>query len=734
MTFNKFIVASIIVGSISPIVSPRLWASGDDMIAKVAPYVYPANKSKGIPAMLYMPDGLSYLKLSSDGKTVGRYETSTAKLIETVLDVANTRTSSIDEIEGISLSADGKKLLVYTDSQPIYRHSFKAKYYVFEIRRNILAPVSVNHEYQQAPVISPDGRMVAFVADNNIIIKKLDYDNEVVVTTDGKKNAIINGVPDWTYEEEFATDCSMTWASDNSGLCYLKYNEENVPTYNFPLYEGDCGETREYALYPGTFSYKYPVAGETNSRVSVHYYNVENRTNRQITLNGRDIEYIPRILYAGVAERLMVVTLNRAQNKMELVAANPKSGVAKVIHTETSKTWIRPATYQKMEFGAETFVMQSNRSGYNHLYIYDYNGNQRRQITSGDWNVTDYYGSDARGFHYYQSTSSGPLNRVVSKIDANGKEVQLSVNEGWAVASFSPTKANYVINYSNATTPPNYILYDSKNKQVSSIENNDSLTEIAKTLPAKEFFSFTSDGVSLNGYIIKPEGFDSSKKYPVIMWQYSGPSSQEVVNRWKLDWDVVAAKNGFVVVCVDGRGTGGREASFEDVVYRRLGHYETIDQINAARYVASLPWVDADAIGIAGWSYGGYEALMAASAAGDNPFSAVVAIAPVTDWRYYDTVYGERFMLTPAENAENYEASAPINHIDNLKCPLLIMSGTADDNVHLSNTIEYVARLVGKRKSCDMMIFPNMNHSINDCGARAVVYGKMLEFFSQKLK
>lgn len=705
-----------------------------DMVSSVESYVFPANKPKFAPEMTYMPDGLSYLTLSADGKTVSRYGTEKGELIETLLDVTKTRISKIDKIEGFSLSDNGEKLLVYTDSEPIYRNSFKARYYVFDVKRNILKPLSEKFERQQVPAFSPDGRMVVFAAQNNLYIKKLDYDNEIAITDDGKLNSIINGVPDWTYQEEFATMSSISWSPDNSAICYIKYDETAVPVYGFPVYEGACEPKTSYALYPGYFSYKYPVAGQPNSTVSVYCYNIENRTTKKVAVPTANMEYITRIAYAYSPERLMVVTLNRAQNKMEIYAANPKSTVAHPILTETSDSWISPSSYEQISWQPDGFVMQSPRDGYNHLYLYAYNGTQQRQLTSGQWNVTAYYGKDQSGNHYFQSTSQGPLNRVVSKVDAKGKISDLSSTDGTVSASFSPGMAFYTLLSSDAVTPPFQVLFNLKGKSLRVLENNDSLRAVASTLPQKEFFKFQSDGVDLNGYVIKPADFDSSRKYPVIMWQYSGPGSQQVLNKWQLDWDVAAAMNGFAVVCVDGRGTGGRDRAFETSVYRRLGKLETIDQINAARYVVSLPWVDADRIGIAGWSYGGYESLMCASAEGDNPFAAAVAIAPVTDWRYYDTVYSERYMLTPRENEAGYNESAPVNRISGVRCPLLIMSGTADDNVHLSNTMEYVARLVSSKKLCDMMLFPNMNHSINQCGARAVVYGKMLDFFNKNLK
>lgn len=712
-------------------VALNAWGA-DPIVEQIRPYVYPQSVAASPAKMVYAPDCLSYYQIDEDGAKINRYDTNTGDLIETALDVTHTRNASIGSVESFTLSLDGSKMLVYEESTPIYRRSFKAAYYVFEIKRNILKPLSTKYEQQQIPLFSPDGRMVAFVAEGNIIVKKLDYDNEVAVTDDGAANIIRNGLPDWTYEEEFGATSAMTWSPDNEQLCFLKFNESRVPTYSMTLYQGDCNPQPQYALYPGEYRYKYPVAGEPNSKVSLHVYDVENRTIKEIALGSTPPEYIPRITYAYSPDRLMVVTLNRAQNQMDVYSVNPKSTVAKNILTERSNTWISPAAYEDIKWETDGWVMQSERSGYNHLYKYTYAGALQRQITSGDWNVTAYYGADGAGNHYFQSTSTSPLDRTVEVIDAKGTRRQLSPLSGSASAEFSPEMNVYTIGYSNTTTPPVYTLYNIKHKKLRVLEDNAELALTAKELAPKEFFTMESDGVKLNGYMIRPANYVSGKRYPVIMWQYSGPGSQEVLNRWQLTWEQMAAEMGFGVVCVDGRGTGGRDAAFSHIVYRNLGHYETIDQVNAARYVASLDWVDPQRIGIAGWSYGGYETLMAASDK-SAPYSAAVAIAPVTDWRYYDTVYAERYMLTPKENEDGYNESAPINRVKQLGCPLLMMHGSSDDNVHLANTMEYASHLIADGNFCDMLIFPGMNHSINGCDTRAVVYGKMLSFFNQHL-
>lgn len=695
------------------------------------------NTPKSVAAWQYTPDGTSYMTVSPDGKRIVKHEIASGKELETLFDLTHTRETTITDFQGYTLSPDGTKILVWRNKKMIYRRSFDAEYFVYEIRSRLLKPLSTEHSRQQSPIFSPDGRMVAFVADNNIYIKKLDYGSEVAVTKDGEKNKIINGVPDWTYEEEFTTSCAMTWAPDNMTLCYLKSNESEVPTFTFPLYEGTCEPMPEYAIYPGQFTYKYPVAGEKNSVVSLHSYDVETRKVKDITFSDTSIEYIPKIAYGPTADKLMVATLNRDQTRMELYCVNPKSTIAKSILVEKWNAWLDPMTYEDLHFLDNFFVVYSCRSGYQHLYTYNYNGVLQRQLTSGNYDVTAYYGYNAASdCHFYGSTSTGAINRVVSKVDAKGRVTNLTPENGYAVASaWSPKKDYCIINYSNATTVPKYTLCaTTKDKTARTLEDNAKYQQRWESAPKAEFFTMTTDdGLSLNGYIIKPTGFDAQKRYPVIMSQYSGPGSQEVLNRWKIGAENYFARAGYVVVCVDGRGTGGRGRAFSDVVYKRLGYYESMDQIAAANYAASLPYVDANRIAIYGWSYGGYEAIMAASQP-NAPYAAAVAVAPVTDWRYYDTVYAERYMLTPQQNAEGYKLSSTLPIIRNRKCPLLIMHGTADDNVHIFNAVQYAGAAQEVGCWADFFMFPNKNHSIYGCNARSVVYARMLNYLETHMK
>lgn len=710
-------------------------AGGENPIIKeIAPFVSPMNRTNSPSRPVYMPDGETYLMKGADGRTIVKYSIATGKEIETIFNCNKTRETSIDSFQGFSVSPDGSRLLIYRNYESIYRHSFKAEYFVFEISRNILLPLSKDHNRQQVPVFSNDGNMVAFVADNNIYLRKLIFNTEIPVTTDGKYNEIINGLPDWVYEEEFKATGSIVWSPDNTTLCYLKYNESQVPLYSLPIYDSYCTPDSRYSLYPGSFTYKYPVAGEKNSIVTLHSYDIDTRKTKNIVFEDSKIEYIPRIAYVPEGTQLIVSTLNREQNRLEIYSVNPKSTVVKSILVEESNTWVEPTTYEDMSLEKNNFVIKSNRSGYTHLYSYAYSGALVKQLTSGDFDVTAYYGKDRLGNIYFQSTASGPINRVISKIDyKTGKTIDITEKEGTSNATFSPGLGYYMLSYSNSHTPPVYKLFaTAKNKELRILEENREVGERYKNVVKKEFFTINSDGNQLNAYMIKPRGFSESKKYPVIMFQYSGPGSQQVLNNWAIDWMNYAAEQGYIIVCVDGRGTGGRGRDFTTIVYKNLGHYETIDQTNAARHLASLPYVDGNRIGITGWSYGGYETLMCLSAE-NSPFKAGVSIAPVTSWRLYDSIYTERYMSTPQINNEGYETSSPLTLTSGMNSELLLIYGTADDNVHPANSVEYVSSLQANNRLCSMLLFPNMNHSINGCNSRAQVYAAMMNFFNNNL-
>ena len=702
-------------------------------ISELAPYCTPQNAPAGCQAS-FMPDGSGYVDRSDDGRKLVVRDIASGKETATLFDVDHTRETALPDFERYILSPDASKVLISRESEPVYRRSSTAKWYVYEVRSRLLRPLSKEFDRTMVPQFSPDSRMVAFVADNNVRIAKLDYDTEVSVTSDGEKGKIINGATDWSYEEEFDITSTLTWAPDNLTLCYVRFDESEVPLYTLPLYEGTCNPMEQYAQYPGLMSYKYPVAGAPNSRVTVHSYDVETRKTKQVELPAGAGYYIPRIVYGSSETQLMVATLNRDQNHFELFVANPKSTVTKSVYSEDSKAWIEPEVYEQLTLEGDGFVLPSSADGFNRFYRYSYTGAKMGAVTPEGVDATDYYGRDAAGNQYFQLAAPTAMDRTIVRSDRKGATTTIGAKEGTSSAKFAPGMAHMLMTYSNITTPPTYTLCTAAGKSIRTLQDNKAYAD--RTVPRlqnKEFFNFTTpEGISLNGYTVKPRDFNPSKRYPVIMSQYSGPGSQQVLNRWTFDWETYYASNGFIIMCVDGRGTAGRGTAFRTCVYKQLGHYETIDQIAAANYAASLPYVDANRIGIYGWSYGGYQTLMCASADSD-PYAAAVAVAPVTDWRFYDTIYTERYMLTPAQNERGYNDASAILRALHLSCPLLIMYGTADDNVHPANSLQYVSTLQSAGIWCDMFVFPNMNHSIYGCNARAVVYGRMFDFFTSKL-
>lgn len=681
-------------------------------------------------------DGKTYISKDAEGNIV-KFDYKTGKPVEALFDFGKLKNVPTDKWEGFIVSPDETHLLLYINKKNIYRYSFSADFYVYEVKRNKLRPLSEKGA-QESPVFSPDNRMIAFVRDNNIFIKKLDFDSEVAVTTNGKKNEIINGIPDWVYQEEFGLLSSLRFSPDSQVLSFVQWDERKVKSYDMTVFSDGCSSTNnaESTIYPGSFNYKYPVAGEVNSKVRLLCYEIDNRKTKEVKLPIKEDDYIPNITYATESNKLYAMTLNRNQNRFQIYEVNPRSTISKLIYTDESMSWINIEDIMRMtKFGDDSFIIPSERDGYNHLYKYALNGTLLSQITKGDWDVTDYYGHDnLTNTYYFQATKEGAINRTIVKKDRKGLYTNVSKETGWNIAQFNNNFSYYVLNYSNAKTPNQYTIC-SKGKKIREIEMNSEYASHFSNavVPQKEFFTFSHDGNTFNGYMIKPLNFDANKKYPVIMSQYSGPGSQQVKNIWRLEWEQYAATQGYIVACIDGRGTGGRGREWKAKVYMQLGKYESIDQIAGANYMASLPYVDSKKIGIYGWSFGGYETLMAMSQP-NSIYAAGVSIAPVTDWRYYDTIYTERFMRTPQENNEGYNQSSAINVIPNLKGELLIMAGTSDDNVHITNTYQYVANLTLNNKICNMMIFPGMNHSIYYCDARLPLYMRVIDFFNKNLK
>lgn len=715
---------NIVAVAASIAINAGAWEIGD--------FVLSQSRPAGIGAVQQAADGEYYYQISADGLDIDRVSYSPNKPKTAVLRTKELEDCNISSWDGYEMSNDEKRILLWTASEPIYRYSFKAHYYVLDRASGTLTKLSTDGG-EEIATMSPDGTQVAYVKQNNVYVKDLTTGATVQMTHDGKQNEVIYGVPDWVYQEEFGMLNSFTWSPDSRTLAFIRWDESSVPMYSMTMYEGDCNANADYALYPGSYDYKYPVAGEKNSVVNVVTCNVAQATT---SILDRNFDYIPHLAFAR-NDALMVMTLNRTQNDLHIYRMNPADGTLTDVYHDTSSTWIDSELARSVTYTDESLVIPSERSGFAQLYQYNIDsGLLMRQLTTGEEPVTAYYGFDSKCGKYYYQCTSGPLNRVVRCVDRNGTVAGVATREGTNRASFSSDFSYYIHTYSSAEVPTQYrIVRTSDGRVMRDIELNAEYASryLAPDVPRREFVTCQSDGYTLNGYIIRPADFDPEKEYPVIMSQYSGPGSQQVLNSWKADWETYFAMQGYVVACFDGRGTGGRGKEFESVTYQNLGYYETIDQIAAARYMAAQPWVDDDNIGIWGWSYGGYMTLMALSAPG-HPFAAGVSIAPVTDWRFYDTIYAERFMRTPQENAEGYRKSAPLNRVEDLKGDLLIMFGSADDNVHIINSMQYIAKLHGQKSQFEMMVYPNMNHSINGCGVREPLYQRVLNFFDRKLK
>ena len=703
-----------------------------------------AYRAEGIYGIKPMLDGEHYTQISRDRKKIVKYSFKTGKEVATIFDVSTARNITLKSFDDYIMSPDESKILIQTETKAIYRRSYTAVHYIFNVRNNTLETFSDGGP-QQVPLFSPDGNQIAFVRDNNIFLVKLLFGNsESQVTKDGKFNHVLNGIPDWVYEEEFGFNRAFDFSADGTMLAYIRFDESEVPMYSFPWYKGLKPSLDEYSVYPGAYEYKYPMPGVDNSKVTVHTFDIKSKVTRQMDLPLDADGYIPRIQFTDNPDVLAIMTLNRHQNRFDLYFANPRSTLCKLVVRDEAEQYIKEEAYGNMTFYPENFVMMSERDGYIHLYLYSAGGNLIKQITKGEFEVKSFIGWDKKTNTYYYSSNEGsPLRTAIYKIDAKGRKTKLSSREGTNSAIFSKSMKYFINTFSNISTPPLITINDNTGKELITLVDNQRLKDkvASMTLPSKEFFSFkTSEGVELNGWMIKPANFDPNKKYPVIMHQYSGPGSQQVLDRWNIGsrsdngmFEAYMADRGFISVCVDGRGTGGRGAAFEKCTYLNLGVKEARDQVEAALYLGSLPYVDAKNIGIWGWSFGGYNTLMAMSE-GTPVFKAGVAIAAPTDWRFYDTVYTERFMRTPKENMEGYEASSAMNRVNNLHGALLLMHGTADDNVHLRNASEYSEALVQADKQFDMHIYTNRNHGIRGGNTTKHLLTRVTNFFIEHLK
>ena len=700
----------------------------------ISDYCQPQLASpKGIKAITPLPDGESFAVISDDGQSIDKYSYKSGKKTGELFSISGVKGDlKIDTFEGFRISENGKKILLWNNSDKIYRYSFRADYYVYDTFRSTLAKVS-DKGAQRGATISHDGRYVAYERDNNIWISNLDYKTDYPITSDGEKGKIINGIPDWSYEEEFDMLTAMRWNGEDTELSYIKFNETEVPEYRFDLYSGYCNPDPLGDLYPTSYSYKYMLPGYKNSQVEVYSYNLDNKTTKKLDLPLATDDYIPSIEYGNDGSRLMVMVLNREQNKLKLYNCNPASTVCKVILTEESDTWISPEVYQEVHYGKTDLVFCSEKSGYKHLYIYDYNGTLKRTLTKGDFNVTKYYGCDKRGVHYMQTTALGPIYRSINSVDLKGVMKNLTGDTGTSSASFSSDMNYFVKIFSSSNVPTQYTICNAAGSVLSELEMNREYASKYAAAPKMEFVKVKNAvGEEMNGYIIKPVDFTQSKKYPLVMYQYNGPGSQEVLDRWKMEGIFYLASQGYVIACVDGRGTGNRNNSWTKCVYLDLGNLETQDQLAAVKYFSQLPYIDSERIGCFGWSYGGYMTLMEVGAK-NSPLKAGVAMAPVSDWRFYDGIYTERYMRTPQTNKKGYESSSALNTTQNMNSNLLVISGSDDDNVHLYNTLKYTSKLSAEGKICDMMVYAGFEHSLRMCDARVQLFRKIDNFLKNNL-
>jgi len=690
-------------------------------------------RAQGMDELQSMKNTNQYTVLNLDRRSgsaqIDLYDFATLKKVTTLIDTKSHKDLA-NGIDSYTFDASEKMILLACNSSQIFRHSFTADYYLYDIASKKLKKL---FDFQvQEPTFSPDGKKIAYAKENNLYVYDLGSNKSTAITTDGQKNSIINGITDWVYEEEFAFVKAFDWSADSKKVAYIRFDESQVPEFSMSMFGKD--------LYPTIQTFKYPKAGEKNALVSLQIYDVNSNAVKNINLGNYNDFYIARMQWTNDANTLSAQVLNRHQNNLDLLFIDGNSGAAKVVLNEKDKAYV-DVTDNLTFLKDNSFIWTSEKDGFNHIYVYDKNGKLKNQVTKGKWEVTNYYGLDEKtNTVFYQSVENGSINRDVYRIGLDGKnKVRLSQNTGTNAATFSPNFQYYINTFSSAAQPTTYTLNEAKaGKQVQVIENNESLATKLKSynLPEKEFFVLkTAKGNELNAWMIKPKDFDPAKKYPVFMYQYSGPGSQQVNNEWNSAddyWFMMLSQQGYIVACVDGRGTGFKGADFKKVTQLQLGKYEVEDQIDAAKVIGNYAFVDKARIGIFGWSYGGFMASNCIMK-GNDVFKMAIAVAPVTNWRFYDSVYTERYMQTPQENASGYDDNSPINHVDKLKGKFLLIHGSGDDNVHVQNSMQMMEALIQANKQFDSQIYPDNNHGIYGGKTRIQLYTKMTNFIKENL-
>ncbi len=692
-----------------------------------------AFRAKGMDELQSLKNTNQYTVLNFDRASrtmqIDLYDFATLNKVATLIDTKNHKELA-GGIDSYSFNSDEKMILIASNSNQIFRHSFTADYFLYDTVSKELTKL---FDFQvQEPTFSPDGKKIAYAKENNLFVYDIASKKSTQITNDGKKNAIINGITDWVYEEEFAFVRAFDWSTDSKKIAFIRFDESQVPEFSMSVFQKE--------LYPKVETFKYPKAGEKNSEVSLHIYDVDTGLKKDVNLSNYSDFYIARMKWTNDANVLCAQVLNRHQDNLDLLFIDGKTAVAKVALNEKDKAYI-DVTDNLTFLKDNSFIWTSEKDGFNHIYLYDNTGKLKNQVTKGNWEVTNYYGFDEKNKTvYYESVENGSINRDVYRIQLDGKnKVRLSSQTGTNSATFSPNFQFYINKYSSATHATIYTLNESKSgKQVKVIENNEALMTKLKgyNLPSKEFFVLkTEKGHNLNAWIIKPKDFDPTKKYPVFMYQYSGPGSQQVNNDWNGSddyWFMMLTQQGYIVACVDGRGTGFKGAEFKKCTQKDLGKFEVEDQIDAAKVFGSYPYIDKARIGIFGWSYGGF---MSSNCLfkGNDVFKMAIAVAPVTNWRFYDSIYTERYLQTPQENASGYDLNSPINYVDKLKGKFLLIHGSADDNVHVQNSMQMIEALIQANKQFDSQIYPDKNHGIYGGKTRIQLYNKMTNFIKDNL-
>lgn len=677
-------------------------------------------RGKGIAGITSMKNGENYLVIEPSG--IAKYSYKTSQKEGNIVD---------GSFESYIFSDDESKILLQKESQPIYRHSFLGKFEVKDLKSGKVISLNEGKPVQE-PAFSPDATKVAFISDNNLFYQDLTSGKITQITTDGKKNAILNGLADWVYEEEFGHAKQYEWTKNSDAIVFIKSDESQVPEIYIPIYGKN--------LYPVEMRYKYPKAGEKNSVVSAQLFRLDTEKVMPLNLGSFKNYYIQNVFQTAKADEVVLITSERIQNASDVLKVNTKTGTVQKLFTETDDKWIETDSPTIEFLDDDSFLWASERDGNRHLYWYDKDGKLKKQVTKGNWEVTDYYGFNPKSKEIYiQTTEKGSINKVVSKVNIeNGKSQLISNAEGNNSANFSKSYNYFIETSSTAAKPLTYVLKDGNGKAVKELQNNnDQLQKLkADNFVEKEFITIPNAvGDQMNAWIMKPKNFDPNKKYPLFMFQYSGPGSQQVANSWdngNTMWFNHLVQKGYIVACVDGRGTGYKGAKYKKVTYMNLGKYEIEDQITAAKWFGNQSYIDKGRIGMFGWSFGGYMTSLAMTK-GADVFKMGIAVAPVTNWRYYDSVYTERFMRTPQENPDGYDKNSPTEYAKLLKGKFLLIHGTADDNVHFQNSMELSEALIQNKKQFDFMAYPDKNHGIYGGQTRPQLYQKMTDFILNNL-